>query len=154
MSFSTRWMMCRERWDSSAQADMPSELLRSRARGRVGTGDLLTCGMAPGCDLALPEVVSGCAPSAADGMRARFADVDPRRDVDLLEVELEQRVVVGGLDHAPDAASRDDTADQCRGVGVPGDLSSDCSNAELVIIGPWHRVDHAARVSPQVVAFR
>jgi hypothetical protein len=98
--------------------------------------------------------MSGGAPSAADGMCARFADVHPRRDVDLLEVELEQRIVVGGLHHAPDAASRHDTANQRRSISVPGDLSSDCSNAELVVIGSWHRVDHTARVSPQVVAFR
>jgi hypothetical protein len=36
---------------------------------------------------------SGGAPPTADGMRARPADIDPARDIDLLENELEQRVV-------------------------------------------------------------
>ena len=41
----------------------------------------------------------------ADGAGARLADVEPPRDVDLLEVELEERVTRDGLDHAADAAS-------------------------------------------------
>jgi hypothetical protein len=77
----------------------------------------------------------------ADGTGARLADIEPPRDVDLLEVELEHWINRDRLDHSPDAAGRHDRAEQCPGRRVAGHLGRPRANAEFVILGAGQRVN-------------
>jgi hypothetical protein len=119
-------------------------------RARLNIGSLATADQSPSAS----GSQSGGAPLTADGTGARLPDVDPRCDVDLLKVELEQRIARRGLDHPADAASRHDTADERRGVDVGGDVCRGRPDAQLIVVGAWHGVDHAAGISPQVMSLR
>ena len=81
-------------------------------------------------------------------MGAGLSDVDPRCDIDLLKVELEQRILRRGLDHPTYAASRDDLTNERRGVDVGGEVCRGRPDAQLVVVGTWQRVDHTAGISP------
>jgi len=87
-------------------------------------------------------------------MRAQLPDVEPRCDVDLPKVELEQRIARRGLDHPADAASRHDASDERRGVYVGSDVCRGRPDAELIVVSAGHGVDYTAGISPQVMALR
>lgn len=97
---------------------------------------------------------SAGAPSVPHSASARLPDVHPRCGVDLSKVELEQGIPRHRLDHPPHAAARNDPANERRGVGIGGDLRRGRPDAELVVVGTRHRVDHTSRISPQVVPLR
>src|SRR5216683_7629575 len=88
---------------------------------------------------ALASPSSGASPLPADGTGAGLADVEPARDVDLHEVELEERVARDRLDHAADAAGHHDRAGQCADRRVICHLGRGRANAEFVILGPGER---------------
>src|SRR5215207_247648 len=78
---------------------------------------------------------SGDTPLAADGMRAPLAPGNPASDVDLLEVELEQRVMRDRLDHPADLGPHHDRPDHRPRRRIAGDLAGGSADAELVVVG-------------------
>ena len=74
----------------------------------------------------------------------------PCRDVDLLDVELEEWVSRRRLNHPAYAAAGDGIANEYPG---PEYLVRGGPDTQLVVVRARHRVDHAARISPQVVPF-
>src|SRR5260221_3953143 len=101
-----------------------------------------------------PLTLLGRVPPLTDCARATLADIEPPRDIDCPEVELEERVIRDGLDHAANAASRHHAANQSPNGRVVRHLGRDRADAELIIVRAWERVDHAARVLAQVQSFR
>jgi hypothetical protein len=87
----------------------------------------------------------------SDSPGAWLSDVEPLRHVYLLEIELEEWVVVDGLDHPADVASGDQLLHQGRGRPVRH-LVGERADAELIVGGTRQGMDHAARVSPKVPA--
>jgi len=75
-------------------------------------------------------------PLLTNGTGARLADIEPPRDVDLEQVELEHRVTRDGLDHAADAARHDDRVDHGPGRPVACHLARGRANAESSSSGP------------------
>src|SRR6266571_124704 len=103
------------------------------------------------CEPPLAPGRRGGAPLLADGTGAGPADVQPACDVDLHEIEFEERILRHGFDHAADPAPADNLADQRPDRRrVAGYLASRRANAEFVIFGAGERVDHAARVPAEV----
>jgi hypothetical protein len=80
-----------------------------------------------------------------------LSDIDPLRDIYLLKIELEEWVVVHGLDHPADVASGDHLLHH-GGGGVGRHLVCESADTELIVGGTRQGMDHAARVSPKVPA--
>jgi hypothetical protein len=78
-----------------------------------------------------------------------LSDVDPPGDVDLFEVELEERVVGDGLDHPANPTSGNHLLDQ-RPRGVVGHLAGIGPDAKLVVLGAGKCVDDATRIPTEV----
>jgi hypothetical protein len=87
-------------------------------------------------------------------MGSRLADVDPVRNVDLFEIELEQRIVRHGLDHPADSAALDDSSHQSPRRRVVDRLERSGANAEFVVVRSGQCVDGAAGVSTEVPSLR
>jgi hypothetical protein len=96
------------------------------------------------------ELVLWGAPLSAEGSGPRLPDVKPKRDVDLLEVELEERILCDRLDHSAHVASRHDPADQSPRRRVLSHLDRQGPNTQFVVRGARGRMDHTARVSAKV----
>jgi hypothetical protein len=153
---------------TNARTEATNRMVKDAARIAFGFRNLETSAAECGCTASGRSSASRCeddqplnfeqsvgsAPLTTDSIGARLPDVDPRCDVDLLKVELEQRIARRGLDHPADAASRHDTADERRGVDVGGDVCRGRPDAEFVVLGAGHGMDHTAGISPQVMSLR
>src|SRR5260221_13903298 len=72
-----------------------------------------------------PLTLLGRVPPLTDCARATLADIEPPRDIDCPEVELEERVIRDGLDHAANAASA--TPPQTRALMDGSSVTSDAT---------------------------
>src|SRR3954452_14768774 len=89
-------------------------------------------------------------PAGTDGASSGLSDVEPSRDIDLHDVELEDWVVARRLDHAGDAAGAHEFDHACSHLGV-ADFSATGTDAELIVVVTGQSMDHAERVATEIM---